>query len=299
MIRRIAPSILAAAAAMSLLAACSTGTAEETEPTAAAASDGSPASLVPDDVRTAGELLIGNSPVYPPMSYLPEGDEDEANRIGFDIDLAKAIAEQLDLTPVFERQNYEQYLPSLSTGRLDIVLSAMQDLEERRETATFVDYYYTGPQLFTTADRTDLKSVEDLCGGTVVVGIANVGDQDTITAASEEFCADDPITVTTSTDNAAALVALQQGRADANIRGAESISYLMNELEPDTYITVGEPLRQIPSGIAIDKGNTEMVAAISAAMDALIADGTYAEIGETWNLSDLLLPGLMVNGEEE
>lgn len=295
--RRHLATAVTALAAVALLAGCST-TSTPTTPSSSGAATGA-AGLVPEAIRASGELRIGNSPVYPPMSFLPEGKDSDDARIGFDVDLAHAIAEKLDLTPVFERQQYEQYLPSLATNRLDVVISAMQDLEDRRETATFVDYYFTGPQVFTTADRTDLKSLDDLCGKTVVVGVANTGDQDAISALSDDSCAADPITITTATDNAAALVALKQGRADANIRGAETVAYLMMELEPDTYATIGDPLSKIPAGIAVKKSDTQLVDAISAAVQELMEDGTYEEIGAKWDIADLLLPAPMVNGEEK
>ncbi|RKN12486.1 transporter substrate-binding domain-containing protein [Streptomyces radicis] len=262
--------------------------------------DDSDASAAPDaseglDLDT---LRVGNSPVYPPMSFLPEGDEDPANRQGFDVDLATAIADELGVGITFEQQAYEQYLPSLSTGRLDLVHSAMQDLPDRRETVDFVDYYLTGPQLFTTSDRTDLGTLADLCGGSVVLDTGDVGYRDALTAAADEACQGaDPIEVVAASGTADALIQLDQGRADATIRGAESVAYLMNEQEPGRYATVDEPLSQIPVGIAVAKDNPELRDAVADALATLVENGTYAEIGERWNLSDLLLDAVTVNGE--
>ncbi len=271
-----------------LLAACSGGAAPEGDATSAA----------PETPAAGGDLLIGNSAVYPPMSFLPEGNEDPEARQGFDIDLARAIAGELGREAVFEQQPYEQYLPSLATGRLDIVMSAMQDLESRRETVDFVDYMVTGPQLFTTADRTDLTSVEDLCGGSVVLDTGDVGYRDTITEVSSEVCAADAqIEIVPANGTADAILQLDQGRADATIRGAEAIRYLMDELSPGTYITVGDPLAEIPVGIAVKKDNTELLNQIADALEALIADGTYDEIAETWGLSDLTVAEVTINGE--
>ncbi|BDZ65472.1 transporter substrate-binding domain-containing protein [Agromyces mangrovi Wang et al. 2018] len=233
------------------------------------------------------------------MAFLPEGDEDPENRQGFDIDLARAIAERLGVEAVFEQQPYEQYLPSLATGRLDLVESAMQDLESRRETVDFVDYFRTGPQLFTMIDRTDLTTVEDLCGGSVVIDVGDVGYQDAVNAVSAERCAaDEPIEIIPASSTADALIQLEQGRADATIRGAESVRYMAGELEPDTYALVDEPLSEIPVGIAVAKDNTELRDAVAAALQSLIDDGTYAEIGETWGLSDLLVDAVTINGGE-
>src|SRR5690554_3730495 len=277
MIRKTIPMIAATVGVMALLVGCSAPTPEPADPGTTLQG---PAALVPDAVRATGELRIGNSPVYPPMSFLPEGEESDENRIGFDVDLGTAIAEVLELTPVFERQPYEQYIPSLGTGRLDVVHSAMQDLEERRATVDFVDYYFTGPQIFTTADRTDLTKVEDLCGGSVVLDVGDVGYQDAVNALSAEICGDSPIEIVPAAGTAEALLQLQQGRADATVRGAESVRYLISELEPGVYSLVGEPIAEIPVGIAVAKDNTGLRDAVAAAMQVLIDNGTYAQIGE-------------------
>ena len=297
MIRKTIPMIAATVGVMALLVGCAGGTPAP-EPTEPGTTLEGPAALVPADVRATGELRIGNSPVYPPMSYLPEGEEADENRIGFDVDLGTAIAEVLELTPVFERQPYEQYIPSLGTGRLDVVHSAMQDLEERRTTVDFVDYYFTGPQIFTTADRTDLTDVTDLCGGTIILDVGDVGYQDAVNTLSDEICGDNPIEIVPAAGTAEALLQLQQGRADATVRGAESVRYLMSELEPGVYALVGEPIAEIPVGIAVAKTNTELRDAVAAAMQVLIDNGTYQAIGEKWGLQDILIPAAMINGEE-
>lgn len=296
MIRKTVPMLAASVGVMALLVGCAGGTPAP-EPSESSSLEG-PAALVPDDVRAKGELRIGNSPVYPPMSYLPEGEESDENRIGFDVDLATAIADVLELTPVFERQPYEQYIPSLGTGRLDVVHSAMQDLEERRATVDFVDYYFTGPQLFTTSDRTDLTEASDLCGGSVILDVGDVGYQDAVNTLSDEICGDNPIEIVSAVGTAEALLQLQQGRADATVRGAESVRYLMSDLEPGAYALIGGPISEIPVGIAVAKNNTELRDAVAAAMQVLIDNGTYASIGEKWGLADILIPAAMINGEE-
>ncbi|MGB4137252.1 MAG: transporter substrate-binding domain-containing protein [Microbacterium sp.] len=300
MIRKSLVGTVAAVAVIGLLAGCSptTATPEPSSPSESAATgDQTAASLVPDKIRASGELLIGNSPVFPPMSFLPNDSGNDDDRVGVDVDLATALAEVLDLKPVFQRQQYEQYLPSLGTGRLDIVFSAMQDLESRHGTATFVDYSVTGPQLFTTADRTDLKDVADLCGKTVLIGVANTGDQDQVTAASERECSGNPIKIETATDNAAALTALKQGRADATIRGAETVGYLMTEIEPDTYRLIGDKLATIPVGIAVGKANAQLVDAVYAGMEELMANGTYQSIIDKWKVPELAIDEPMVDGK--
>lgn len=289
---------VAAAVAATLLAGCGGGEAD------APATDqsGNPLNaMLPEAIRKAGKLNVGNSPVYPPMSYLPEGTEDKDKRQGFDVDLARAIGEKLGLTVTFVTQEYEQYIPSLATGRIDVVESAMQDLESRRETVDFVDYYTTGPQLFALADKAGQFPTEaDVCGAKVAVDSGDTGYRNALTAFSQEVCAPagkPPVQELTTNGTADALLQLQQGRADVSIRGAESIRYVTNEQEPGKYALIGKPIAEIPVGIAVSKQQPELRDAVAAALKELMADGTYAQIGEKWGLADILRPAVTINGQ--
>src|SRR3546814_1362435 len=60
---------------------------------------------------------------------------------------------------------FAQMLPSLQTGRVDLVMAGMSDLPTRRELQDFVDYLKTGAQFYTTvANAKEIKSTADLCG---------------------------------------------------------------------------------------------------------------------------------------
>ncbi|SCL26253.1 ABC transporter substrate-binding protein [Micromonospora inyonensis] len=285
------------AVAAALLAGCG-GT---DEPAASTSSDNPLNAMLPESVRSAGRLNVGNSPVYPPMSYLPEGTEDREKRQGFDVDLARAIGEKLGVTVTFVTQEYEQYIPSLATGRIDLVQSAMQDLESRRQTVDFVDYYTTGPQLFTRADKAGQFPTEaDVCGHKVAVDSGDTGYRKALTDFNTRVCAaagKPPIQELTTNGTADALLQLQQGRADVSIRGAESIRYVTKEQEPGKYALIGKPIAEIPVGIGVSKKQTQLRDAVAAALKALIEDGTYAKIGEKWGLSDILRPAVTVNGQ--
>ena len=85
--------------------------------------------------------------------------------MGLDIDLGNAIADRLGLKPVWVEQSFEQLIPSLDTGRIDVGASGMTDIPSRRDKTDFVDYFATGVQLFTLAPApAGLTQPADLCG---------------------------------------------------------------------------------------------------------------------------------------
>jgi len=282
------------------LAGCGGGDDADTPDTPGASANPLNAQL-PEAIRKTGELRVGNSPVYPPMSYLPEGTEDKEKRQGFDVDLARAIGEKLGVKVTFVTQEYEQYIPSLATGRIDLIQSAMQDLETRRDTVDFVDYYTTGPQLFTGADKASQFTTEaDVCGRKVAVDSGDTGYRNALAEFSKNVCAaagKPAVQELTTNGTADALLQLQQGRADVSIRGAESIRYITKEQEPGKYALIGKPIAEIPVGIGVNKNQTQLRDAVAAALEALMADGTYAKIGEKWGLSDILRQSVTINGQ--
>jgi polar amino acid transport system substrate-binding protein len=259
------------------------------------------AALVPQQIRDRGSLNVGNSPVYPPLSFLPEGTEDAAKRQGFDVDLSRAIGAKLGLEVTFVTQPYEQYIPSLQTGRIDLIHSGMQDLEERRATVDFVDYYTTGPQFFALASTaSELQSEGALCGRVAVVDSGDVGYREAIKNYSSETCeaAGRPaVKELLANGTADALLQLDQGRGDVTVRGAESVRFLVKDAEAaGKYAIIGDPIAEIPVGIGVNKDNEGLREAVAKALTALMDDGTYAEIGEKWGLSDLLRDKVTVNG---
>ena len=117
---------------------------------------------VPDRIKAAGKLVIATNPNYPPITYK---DPATGNRTGFDIDLGEAIAKELGLTAEWQEIAFAQMLPSLQTGRVDMVMAWMSDTPQRREVADFVNYATSGAQFYTiTAFKDQIAKPEDLCG---------------------------------------------------------------------------------------------------------------------------------------
>ncbi len=122
------------------------------------------AQALPDRIAKAKVLKIGVDPIYPPMEYR---DPESGKLVGFDVDLANALAKELGIGIAWQEAGFDQLLPSLTTGRIDLILSGLSDNAERRTTADFIDYLNSGAQFFTSVLRRDINQPQDLCGRTV------------------------------------------------------------------------------------------------------------------------------------
>lgn len=176
-------------------------------------------------------------------------------------------------------------MPSISTGRVDAVLSGFTDYASRHETATFVDYLRSGPRFFVQQSRaTEFKDMAALCGKKVGAS-RRTSFPAQIAAWSEKNCASNPIVFVGTDGSGDARNQLRQGRIDAAVQGNETLPYLM-DLEPGVYAPVGETIAQQLTGIALPIKEKTLQEAMAQAVDALIADGTYRALLAKWKLTD-------------
>ena len=197
-------------------------------PVAAMAQD----AALPEKIKAAKALVVGIEATYPPMAYK---DPKTNQRVGVNVDLVESIAKELGVSVKWEEMTFEQLMTSLTTGRIDMIGTAISDLPSRREKLTFVDYLVTGAQPFTTVAKKDaIKSEADLCGKTV--GAPRTTNYFPVAQAwSEKNCvaAGKPAATVNGTAGATATrLDLKQGRLDAAVLGPEYVAYLMAD-EPE------------------------------------------------------------------
>lgn len=244
-------------------------------------------------MRAAGKLNVTISLAYPPMEYSDAGSTELK---GFDIDLAKAIAERLGLTAEFQNVEFPQLIPQVVTGRSDLIMTAFSDKVERQTQLDFIDYFKTGNVFYSTADQQDeIKNEADLCGKTVAVatGTSWVTWAEDVGKAN---CAPDKlITVIQIPTQAEHIMQIRQGRAQASVIGLEGLLDLMKQ-EPDKFHQIGEMGDVNHYGIAFAKANGELRDAVKGALDAMKADGTYAQILDRYGLKQAAVEEFKING---
>jgi polar amino acid transport system substrate-binding protein len=260
----------------------------------AAYAAGAQAQALPERIAKAKTLKIGVNAIYPPMEYK---DPDSGKLVGFDVDLANALAKELGVAIDWQESAFDQLLPSLATGRIDMILSGLSDRPARREAADFIDYLNSGVQFYTQASRSDISQPADLCGKTVGTS-RSTSFPDEIKAWSEKNCiatGKPAIKVEGTSDNAAARSQLKQGRLDAAAQGSETVPYV-SSLEPGTFKSVGAPFGGLQQGIAFTKADAQLRDAVLAAFKKLLANGTYSSIIAKWNLQTSAVKQAAVNG---
>jgi polar amino acid transport system substrate-binding protein len=246
---------------------------------------------LPAEIAKRGSIKVALVPNYPPMEFR---DPATNTLSGFDIDLGDAIGKKLGLKIEWQETSFDQFMPSISTGRVDAILSGFTDYASRHETATFIDYLRTGPHFFVQQSRAaEFKDMAAFCGKKVGASRRTMFPA-MINAWSEKSCGSTPVVFVGTDGSADARTQLKQGRIDAAVQGNETLPYIM-DLEPGAYTPVGTPIAQQFIGIAIPVKEKALQQAMLEAVDALIADGTYKTLLAKWKLTDNGLEKATIN----
>jgi polar amino acid transport system substrate-binding protein len=240
------------------------------------------AQTLPPDIAASKVVHVALNADYPPLE---QRDPKTNAVIGFDIDLGDALGKVLGVKLDWQDGAFEQLMPSLQSGRADIMMSGIYDLPKRRGTFTFIDYLRAGGQFYVPNTATDIKDVTDLCGKTITTS-RGTNFPDTTKAWSDKNCVaagKPPMTIITDTDLGQQLSNLKQERAAAAVQGLEAVPTIV-AMDDHGYHALGEPFSSTLMGIGFRKDEPELRDAFAAALKTLIADGTYAALIKKWKL---------------
>lgn len=227
-------------------------------------------------IQEAGEMSFAMTGAYPPFNYInPEGD-----LVGFDIDIANALAEKMGVTAKPITGEWDGLIGGLKADRFDMIIGSMAITDARLEEVNFTDpYYYDGAQFF-SKKGSGLTSIDDLVDGKVGV-VTGTTFHD---ALKEMDNVGEILQFQSDVDN---FMALEQGRTNGLVTG-----YFVGLQAPANYGVdiepVGDFIYSEKIGIAIKKEETELLEAVNTALQEIIDDGTYAKISEKWFDTNIL-----------
>ncbi|MEM0990254.1 MAG: transporter substrate-binding domain-containing protein [Pseudomonadota bacterium] len=223
------------------------------------------------DILEAGTVKIAVPENFPPFGSLgPEGEH-----VGYDVDVAKLIAEdlgvELELVPVVSKQR----IPFLETGRVDLVVSTMGANPERAKSVWFSAAYapfYSGA--FASEDK-DIKTVDDLVGSKVGLTGGTLEDLELTKIAP------DGVEIIRFGDNAATLAAFVSGQVDVLVSG-NMVALQAASSNPDMGIETKFVLKESPSFIGIQKGNFDLLQWVNVFILHKRLGGELDAISEEW-----------------
>lgn len=220
------------------------------------------------DIQGRGTIIVAMEGTWAPWTYHDEND----NLVGYDVEVAKAIAEKLGVTAEFVEGEWDGLLAGLSAGRYDIMVNGVDIDPERQESYDFsTPYAFNRTAIITSGSNDSIKSLEDLSGKHTANTISS-----TYAKLAEEYGAE----VTGVDDLNQTFELLLSGRIDATLN-AEMTYYDYMKAHPDADIKIAvltEDANEI--GIPMRKGEetAALREAINKALSELDADGTLSAL---------------------
>lgn len=266
--RIVAASLLGALT----LTACS-GNDTAKEPTAAG--DAAPFfDSLPQRIQDAKTIQVGSDIAYAPMEYY---DTDGTTVLGFDKELTDALSEQLGVTFTWNNATFDGLITQLKSKKIDVAISGMSDTKERQAEVDFVDYYVAGAMILTKKGNPEgLATLQDLCGKTIAVQRGTT--QEGYAQDASKKC-DQPIDILSFDRETEAMLQVKNGRAVAGLQDYPVATYnARTSGGGNDFEVVGDQIQAGPLGIAVAKDDTELTDALQEALQAIIDDGTYADL---------------------
>jgi polar amino acid transport system substrate-binding protein len=245
---------------------------------AAVAEDPELAAMVPDAVAEDGVLTVGAELSYAPAEFL---DADGVTPVGFDVDIAAAVAATLGLESQVESSTFDAIIPAVGT-KYEVGISGFTIDAERLKVAHMVSYFDAGSQFAVQTGNPEGVDTADLCGTTMGVqtGTVQQGELDELSAQCEADGAE-PIEVLPYDSQADVTTNLVGGKVQGMYADSPVTAYAV-EQAGGSIETLGEITDAAPYGVVVAQDDDELAAAVQAALQQLMDDGTLTQILDGW-----------------
>jgi polar amino acid transport system substrate-binding protein len=219
---------------------------------------------------SAGDTLrVAINPGFVPFEQIENGQ-----LVGFDVDLANALADKLGKKAVFDQMPFTSLLAAVTSGRDDIAISGILDTPERRKEVAFsTPYVHDSFVLAVNSSNQSVTKLSDLAHAKIAVQVGTI---------PEEFVKEKlpSAALVTVQDTPAAFQLVAQGRADAVVTDAPVAGYYVQKIGGlkmlPTPLNTAQP---IAAAMAL---NSPLLQAVNDALGALDTDGTLGTLRQKW-----------------
>jgi len=237
------------------------------------------AACEPDKVATkypglAGKTLkVGLDPTLPPIMYRDPNNPSKI--IGQDPDMVEAAMKCLGLKYELVGLDFGTLVPTLQAGQIQLIWSNIYYTPARAQAADFVNYATTGTAgIVKKGNPKGIKTIEDVCGKRAAPILGTVEDKGFQDASAKCVAAGKPAIEITPYPNAPATSrALENDRADVSMYDVVLVDQVVRT-NPDKFERAYYFRSGIKIGVAVKKGNEELVTAVKDAITELQANGT-------------------------
>ena len=278
------------------LVACGSKTDTKTDDKSGGSTVTEPANAL-EKIKADGVLTVALSPDFSPMEFVDSSKIDQDQYVGFDVTLAKYIADGLGVKLQIEAMGFDASQTAVYTGSVPMSISGYSWTEERAKNYELSDYYYAGENetrqaLLIKKENADKYTTPEALSGKDV-GAQNASLQ--MQLVTEQLTGANPISIG---DITVGVMELKSGNIEA-LAVAYGNAEMIADANPDLAICTWEfdvKAEYSANIIMMQKGETELLDAVNTllaqAKEANLYDGWYkdaVELGKSENAKELTL----------
>lgn len=232
-------------------------------------------------VKDAGKLVLGLDDTFAPMGFRDENGD----VVGFDIDLAREVANRLGVTLEVKPIEWSSSILSLNKGDVDVLWNGVTINESRKQQINFSKPYLNNKLVIVkAADDDTINSKDDLRGK--VLGVQVGSNDEALTADPSSKNAKE---IRRYDVNVNAFLDLQAKRIDAVIIDEVAAQYYIADKKAPFVVVDKSPLTDELYGVGFRKSDMKLLAEVDRILDEMKADGKAAEISQKWFSKDIVL----------
>lgn len=231
-----------------------------------------PAAAHAADAPKRPVLVAGMDAAYPPFG---SRNTSTGRYEGFDVDVIRAIGAAEGFDVEIRNLAFDGLIPALKTGSIDIAINDITITPERAKSVDFSKrYYIAGLGVVVRKGYSAIRTAKDLEGKTLAVSIGSTGEE-----------------AARGIPNAKVRVFNQMNECFLELRNG-GVDAVINDIPTNDYYATGAGRRHVDSlpvalteedlGIAVRKGNGEMLRRIDAGLAKIKANGEFSRIYARW-----------------
>lgn len=226
--------------------------------------------------RKTDALIVGTNAEFPPFEFVTSGGViDDFD--GIDMKIAKQIGDDNGMTAKIENMEFDSLLIALENGQVDAVIAGMSITDERKEAVDFSVPYYTATQVMIVKEDSDIAKASDMEGKNIAV-IQGYTGEECVKELGYDYEAFKKGTET--------ILELVNGKCDVVVIDSATAEKYVKDNEGLKIVEDPSAFESEEYGIAVKKGNTEILDKVNASVQKMLDDGTIANWAAEYSDSD-------------
>jgi len=234
-----------------------------------------------DEIISDGTLRVGLNPNFPPMSSYGMTNQLE----GFDVDIARRIAEALGVEAEFVTTETAQRVPFLVSGRIDMALGALTRTPERAKLIAFTVPLHSESMGVITTDKVEAESWQELNSEDIT--LVNMRGNLSVELLKEKLPEPEVLLVD---GNADTIRAIAQGRADALVENVDFFINFTKNFRAVNWRVLDDPILTAYCSIGVGKEFTALRDYLNVLLFDLHVNGEVDALWEKWYGAPMTIP---------